>query len=910
MSEPAWVVPFAAIDRDALAQVGGKAANLAALAREGFPVPPGCVVTTAAFRRCLANADAASQAALARHFAALAELRPDVPLDVLAERGAAMRAELVALTIPSEVELAIVAAWQQLGEAHAYAVRSSATAEDLPGASFAGQQDTFLEVRGRARLLECVRACWASLFSDRAILYRARQGFDHRAVELAVVIQRMVRPDAAGIAFTAHPVDGRRHVLTIDAGFGLGEALVSGLVDADLYEVDKRGQQILRKQIADKKLAIVPREGGGTQTIELDAARRSAQVLPDAEILALAELATRIEASFGSPQDIEWCVAAGERYVVQARPITTLYPLTERDASGRADPADLRVYVSLGHVQVMTDVLSPFSHGIWKRFLPLARDARGCTRVLQAAGGRLFIDPSDLLRLPRLGRLPPKLMSLIDPRTAGAMASVAERPAFRSAPRQVGRLPILVGMLRFASRVVPRVVWRLTFARTRDTAASTRAMMDAQLAAATTRIAAGASPFARVRLGLVELSGVFERMFFPIVPSIMTAGIAGVLLRKLAGGRIASDDLDAMKRGLAGNVTTQMDLELGDLADLARESIELVAWLRTHEHPRLDALEPLPFAARFVAGLRHFLAEYGMRGGSEIDIARARWADDPGVLLQVVRGNLAREQAGAHRRHHERMTIEGEAAAVRAVAAVRPWLRPLARRLVRVHRDLAALREHPKFQLVRLLALIRAAVLEHARELVAAGRLEQVDDVWLLDIDELLELGEGGSLDAKARVAARRGAWALYAKLSPPRVMTSEGEIVGGEARREGLPDGALVGTPASAGIVEGIVRVVLDPTRETLHAGEILVAPFTDPGWTPLFINAIGLVMEVGGLMTHGSVVAREYGIPAVVSVDGATTKLRTGMRVRIDGAAGLVEILAEPDAATRAQGTTQMPT
>jgi phosphoenolpyruvate synthase/pyruvate phosphate dikinase len=877
------VLPFAAIDREAVAIVGGKAANLGALAQAGFPVPPGCCVTTEVFRRFMVSPD------LDGWFDRLAVLTPD-DLPGVREVGEAMRSHLISLPIPAEVEQAIVGAWRELGEAHAYAVRSSATAEDLPGASFAGQQDTYLAVVGREALLDRVRACWASLFTDRAILYRARQGFDHRKVELAVVIQRMVRPQTSGISFTAHPIDGRRHVVVIDAGFGLGEALVSGLVNADLYEVDERDATILTKTIADKRIAIVPRPEGGTERVELDEARRHAQVLDDASILALAQLGKRIEASFGAPQDIEWCIAEGEIHIVQSRPITTLYPLPDQPT----DP-HLRVYFSFGHVQVMTDVIAPFAHGIVKRFSPIDRDPQGRSRIMHSAGGRLFIDFSDLLRLPGPAKLVPKLLALMDPRTSNAVRQVIDRPEFRASPRRVGRLRVLHGASWLARRIIPRVLWRVWFVRTTDIAERTRARMDVQLGQAQARSNAASDPGTRLRESIGGISRVFVDMFFPIVPSIIAGGLAGALLRRLTRGRVSTDDLAALQRGLRGNVTTQMDLRIGDLADLARESNELVAWLRAQEQPTLAGLAEQRDAGPLLAALERFLAEYGMRGGSEIDVSRPRWRDDPSPLLQVLRGNVAREQAGAHREHHERMTREGEAAAERVVASARVWSRPLVRRLVRAHRDLSALREHPKFQLVRMFALVRAATLAYAAELVAAGRLEQVEDIWWLDVDEVLAVIEGDERELAPIVRERRIAWAHFAQLAPPRVMTSEGEIVSGEQVRGDLPAGALHGTAASAGIVEGVVRVVLDPHRDVLHAGEILVAPFTDPGWTPLFINAAGLIMEVGGLMTHGSVVAREYGIPAVVSVDGATKRLKTGQRVRLDGTAGVIEVLSD---------------
>jgi rifampicin phosphotransferase len=345
-----------------------------------------------------------------------------------------------------------------------------------------------------------------------------------------------------------------------------------------------------------------------------------------------------------------------------------------------------------------------------------------------------------------------------------------------------------------------------------------------------------------------------------------------------------------------GNVTTQMDLELGDLADLAREQPGLVEALRSTATPTLAQLRGIEGAGPFVAGLERFLAEYGMRGAAEIDVSRPRWNDDPSLLLQVLRGNLSRERPGSHREQHETMIRQGDAALERVIAAAPVLRRPFVRRFATAHRNLVALREHPKFQLIRYFGLLHRAALAYGAQLVERGELDAATDIWMLQVEEVLARLDGSRVDLRERVAARRVEWDHYCRLSPPRVITSEGEIVHAPLEGDAAPAGALIGTGVSAGVVEGIARVVRDPSTAVLHAGEILVAPFTDPGWTPLFINAAGLVMEVGGMMTHGSVVAREYGIPAVVSVDGATTAIRTGQRILVDGTRGFVTIQSEP--------------
>jgi phosphohistidine swiveling domain-containing protein len=893
-----FVIRLTDIDDATIARVGGKAANLARLLRMGFPVPPGMVVTTEAFRAFMVSPE------LADLLAQLDVLNVDDSA-ALRELGHELRSHLLGLPIPPAVEQAVVEAWAELGEQHAYAVRSSATAEDLPSASFAGQQDTYLNVIGRAALLDRVRSCWASLFTDRAISYRVHNVFDHRKVMLAVVVQRMVEPDSAGVMFTAEPVDGRRHVISIDAGFGLGEALVSGLINPDLYRVDKREWVILDRKIADKRLAILPipaSEGGGTRQVELDADKRVAPVLSDVQILALARLGAKIEAAFGEPQDIEWCFEGDDLLLTQARPITTLFPIPRGPNPVSSPDPGLHVYISFGHAQVMTDPIAPFGQGVLQRFFPFGRDrSTGATNLLCSAGGRLFVDPTNLLRIPTFARRVPMVLNLVDARTSAALAQVVARPAFTSAKRQVSRASMIAGILGIAHHVVPRIVWRLVFARTDLHVQRMRAWLDAQYAGHLARWESLPDDAARLRFSIENVGRVFLEIFLRVVPSIMAAGVAGALLRKLVGARADPDDLEALRRGVRGNVTTQMDLELGDLADLARPHPGLVEALRSTAAPTLAQLEGIEGSAALLAGLERFLAEYGMRGAGEIDVTRPRWRDDPALLLQVLRGNLSRERPGSHREQHESMIRQGDAALERVIAAAPVLRRGLARRCASVHRNLVAMREHPKFQIIRYFGLLHRAALGYGAQLVEQGELDAVTDIWMLEVGEVLARIDGKHDkqdkhdergDLRERVAARKLEWGHYARLSVPRVITSEGEIVQAQLAGEAAPAGALIGTGVSAGVVEGIARVVRDPSTAVLHAGEILVAPFTDPGWTPLFINAAGLVMEAGGMMTHGSVVAREYGIPAVVSVDGATTAIRTGQRILVDGTRGFVTI------------------
>lgn len=885
---PPLILKFAEIGPEDLGRVGGKGLNLGALAGAGFNVPPGFCVTTDGFRQFVACCP--EMPAL---YDKLDALDPD---DVAGARqlGEQVRKTLEAVPLPAELAAAVAAAWQELGEGSAYAVRSSATAEDLPGASFAGQQDTYLNVRGEEAILASVRRCMGSLFTDRAILYRAKGRFGHRGVALSVVVQRMVRSEAAGILFTADPVSGHRGTLSIDAGFGLGEALVSGLVTADLYRVDKKSGTVREVRVGDKALAIRPLPGGGTEQIELPPEERKKRVLSDAEVGALTDLGKRIEAHYhGVPQDIEWCLEAGRLYVVQARPITSLYPLVEP----RPGDGAVHVYFSFSHAQNMTDPITPMGMDMLQTLLPFGRqridEAPREYTTLVSAGSRLYVDVTPVLRSRPLRGVVHGILSAVYPDIAEGIESLADRPEVRAAD---GISPGALRVLGWLARtLLPQVARRLLLDRPEAFAQVANALSESVSAGFARRVAGAPAGAARLREVQRGLAALFQQVVQ--VPPALGAGLLALkLLRARFQGTEQAADVELLQRGLVGNVTTEMDLQVGDLADLVRPHPELIAALRRGglDAAGLAALRGLPGGAAFLDALGRFLDKFGMRCQGEIDIGRPRWQDSPGLLLSSILGSLAHPEPGSHRAHFARLQAEALAAEGRLVDATHgPLAKRRVRRLSRVMRHGLGLREHPKYLLIRCLGTARDALLTVAADLFAQGRLAAVDDVWFLRLGELIALAENPSAaHVRPLIAQRRQELERSRHLKPPLVMTSEGEAVL-PSRPKDLPEGALAGLGASAGIVEGVARVILDPSTDVLHAGEILVAPYTDPGWTPLFVHAAGLVCDVGGMMTHGSVVAREYGIPAVVGTGDGTTRIRTGQRVRVDGARGIVQIL-----------------
>ncbi len=885
-----FILPFSHISEADVARVGGKGASLGAMASAGFPVPPGFCVTTEAFSGFVSGC-----AGLEALLEPLDALEPE-DTEGAREFSQRVREYLVSQPFPEEIARPLLDAWRALGTEHGYAVRSSATLEDLPDASFAGQQDTYLNVRGERELLERVRACWASLFTERAVLYRRRHGYTSSVARLSVVVQRMVHPEVSGILFTADPVTGDRTVCSVDASYGLGEALVSGLVNADLYRVSKRTGEHLEVRVGDKAHAIYSLPGGGTEKREVSEALRCVRALSDTWLARLVELGRQVEARRGSPQDVEWGIADGELFLLQARPITSLFPLPEP----RPRDTALHVYLSFSHLQVNTAPLPPLSLSLMPLLFALGKRTREEPSLLMVhAAGRAYVDLTPAMHHPFLARLFPRMLAgLVDPTLADRVRAVLARPEFHEGRGQV--VASWGGVLSFVGPVLSGVASRLLLQEPVRARGDYERAMEAWAREYEGRLAAASPGLERLRVARQELCGFFPDVLLPLSLPILGAGmLSWRLLGGLMRGRVDARVVESLGRGLEGNVTTDMDLELGDIADLVREHPALEERLRRGEVAALAEACSRPGAERLDAAWRRFLSRYGSRCPGELDIALPRWEEDPSSLLNSLAGMLRAPRPGLHRDRHAAAVREAEQAATVVLEAagrgIGGWLRHrLARALIARVRAYLALREHHKFFVVRLLMHLRRAVLEGAEVMVSRGLLASAGDVWLLELDELIAaLADPAHGSLRERVERRRAEQARYAELSPPPVLTSDGEVPRAPVSTEALPPGVLAGVPVSSGMVEGVARVVRDPSSEVLHPGEILVTTFTDPGWTPLFLHAAGLVMEVGGLMTHGSVVAREYGIPAVVGVEGAVGRIQTGQRLRVDGERGFVTLL-----------------
>ena len=885
-NERPLVLTFSEIHAGDLLLVGGKGANLGEMSHAGFPVPPGYCVTTHAFQHFIAGC--AEGESLYKRL----ETLTDKEVESVRRVGQYVRQTLMGVAIPVEVRDAVKQAWQEQGADRAYAVRSSATAEDLPEASFAGQQDTYLNIIGETALLDAIRRCWVSLFTDRAILYRIQNNFPHRQVQLSVVVQQMIMAETSGILFTADPVTGHRHTLTIDASFGLGEALVGGLVTPDTYRVDKRANAILDRQIADKKLAIFADEHGGTRQELLSAGQREQTVLTDDQVLDLAEMGSKIEAHYNHPQDIEWAIANGQTFLLQTRPITSLYPIDGL----RSPDGSLHIYMSMGHQQSMLDAMAPLSLSALQVVVPIGHEENQFENLyIRTSGGRIFADLTLPLRHPVLRRMMFGLLSQLDALAPEAARQLIRRSEFQHSQRLRLNLAFYKGVLNIVRRVL-RALWKRDL---NGFVEETNALMDDYISAVANSLEAYPQ-------GKVQLEAVLDIMpeFFPFflnwVPET-AAGIAATrILPRLARKYLTADELEALTLGIPGNVVNEMNLAIGDLADLARRSPQLT---ESFKHLGTDGKQWLEQAAQlegsppFMVAWGDFLSRYGSRGPSEIDIAKPRWYEEPLPVLRVI-AEFLNGEGGRHRAHNQSLVTGREASIqiLRTKAGTgflgKARLRVI-NRLYHVMSETGGMREHHKFMMIRLLAVIKELIKSNASQLVAVKKLEQPDDIWFLTWVELLTQYDDPDTDWNRVVDQRRAALERHQRRTPPMIISSDGEGPVVHYQADDAPAGALLGNPVSPGVVEGTVHIIRDPQLETLAHGEILVAEFTDPGWTPLFINASGLILEVGGALTHGAVVAREYGIPAIVGVRDATKTLQTGQQVRVDGNRGVIEIL-----------------
>ncbi len=868
-----YVLSIQYTDKTKLKIVGGKGANLGELSKiGGIRVPDGFCISTDAFKRVI------------REIPVIKKLLDELSFlnaedrDKIGKLSSEIRGVIEETIIPEDIIEDIIQFLSQYGEKTPYAVRSSATSEDLPNASFAGQQDTYLNIIGIKSVLKHISKCWASLFTERAVIYRIQNGYDHRKVQLSVIVQKMVFPQVAGILFTADPVSSNRKVLSIDASFGLGEALVSGLVNADNYKV--HNSKIIDKKITTKKLSIYALKEGGTKKQEIEPDLQNRQVLTDEQILQLESIGRKIEDHFGCPQDIEWCFADDSFYIVQSRPITTLYPIPEANDTG------YHVYISVGHQQMMTDAMKPLGLSFWQL------TAAG---QMFKAGGRAFVEVAQMLASPDMREILLNNMGQHDPLIKDALMTIIERGDFKKPlpddqkeqasgkgnkamssadiQAQAGNDPLIVSSLIEKSRVSIETL-KLNI-----------------------QTKSGADLFDFIQEDTLQFK---QSLFNPQSMGVIMAVAAAITwlnenMKEWLGDK---NPADTLSQSVPNNITSEMGLALLDVADVIRPYTEVIEYLKaTKDDNFLNELDKFKGGQETKAAILSYLDKYGMRCSGEIDITKPRWIEKPNTLIPLILSNIKNfEPDAAHKKfeqgRQEALTKEKELLERLQLLPEGKQKAQETKQMIDLLRNLAGYREYPKYSIVSRYYVYKQALLKEAEKLVQANIINKKEDIYYLTFEELHEAVRTNKVDYEL-INKRKEEFKLYEKLTPPRVLTSDGEIVVGKYKRENLPNEAIVGLPVSSGVVEGRARVILDMKNADLEEGDILVTAFTDPSWTPLFVSIKGLVTEVGGMMTHGAVIAREYGLPAVIGVENATRLIKDGERIRVNGTEGYVEIL-----------------
>jgi pyruvate,water dikinase len=809
---------------------GGKAANLGELLRAGFPVPPGFVITTTAYDVVVSGNDLQQDIDNAMNFGT-----------------AAVRAGFEQATIPAHMERAILEAYRRMGNGPV-AVRSSATAEDLPEAAFAGQQETFLEVSGERALLDAVRRCWASLWSDRAVSYREQHGLARIPLKLAIIVQRMVAADVAGVMFTANPITGVRDETIVEASAGLGEALVGGLVTPDHFVLRNRRHrwQIVERQQGRREVEVRSRAGGGVAQVA--GAAVSGPVLPDAVLLQLARMGASIARHFARPQDIEWAWADGKLFILQSRPITALPQPPARPARFQpqrfaGDYLQVRPYPL-----DMTTWVAAVSNAL-PRMLPVGS--------LIPSFARMWIENDGVVE--RLGDVPPIRPTpelLLAPARIIALARRFDPAHWREDPILAA---VLSRIRELESRDLQALSWNELLATAREAMAMPLAIMELRRR----YFPRGALALAAFWIILRILH--LEDRFAPL--------LSGVDNRTLEANR-ALEALAAEIRGDPGLATLFATQDAAHLLSALRQET-------THR----------AFRELFTA----FLDTYGHREtGSPLLVSQPTWKDSPQTVLGILQG-MARAEPTPQNAPSAWMTARDELLAHPALR----WLplREIVSGLVTEARRVSALREDTHYAMTLPMPILRRTLLELGRRLAEVGILGSAEDVFHLRFDELENIGgvwpPPADIAEELHQAARRRA---DRRLELERAGTPLMDL---PALSRPQPGGDILvaGTPGSPGVAEGPVRVVRAAAAfGSLRPGEVLVAPYTNPSWTPLFRRAAAVVVDTGAAMSHAAIVAREYGVPAVMGTGDGTHRLNDGQWVRVDGSRGQVFAISAP--------------
>jgi rifampicin phosphotransferase len=831
-----------------LSEIGGKGRSLARLASAGLPVPNGFHITTAAYDDFIAENDLENQ--LQAQLATLSK-----PADEATDQVASVIAALITShEIPPTIAADIERAYQQFGSSPV-AVRSSATAEDLPDASFAGQQETFLNISGIDQLLQAVRHCWASLWTARAISYRAQHQIQSDKIGLAIVVQELIDADASGIVFTADPVTGDDSVIEINAAWGLGEAVVGGQVTPDTITVERSSGRIMRTLI-NTKMIMTQLTDGGTAAQPVPGDRQDAPALTVPQAQRLVDLAIRVEDLFKDPIDIEWCRRGDQLFILQARPITTAVHPDPWNDSRSGD----FLWTNTNVGEAIPDVMTPATWSMVQVFLTDAMATASIPPYVGYGriGGRIYLNVSVMMTLSAAVGVSEKRYRSLSEEVFGRLPDDLEIPPVKARRRDMIRavLPMALHVLREARRDVKVLDAYL---------AKHPALCDHRRA----EIATITRPSELADLWTTVLNPEFHRVSWMLSAATRSSGASFITTRKRLQDLVGDAAANALTAGLGA--------QAGQLASLGL----------------LDGLEHL---AAGEIDRDTFNRRYGHRGPHEFEISLQR----PGEDADWIDKQLA-ERADSEASYRDLLRAQEQKRndAWAELEQRHPVHAKILHHQLRVWAKISRDRERARSEVIRYFWVLRAYALR-AGELTGMG-----DDIFFLDKAEIARVLHGETISPRM-IKQRRVAYQSYSAL-PPYPALIRGTFnpyvwAADPNRRSDLfiegrvneADVAVRGFPGSAGVVEAPVRVISDAADgAALQPGEVLVTTITNVGWTPLFPRAAAVVTDVGAPLSHAAIVARELGIPAVVGCGNATMRLRTGDRVRVDGTGGTVEVL-----------------
>lgn len=892
------VVHFPGARTAQLSKVGGKGQSLIRMTQVGLPVPPGFILTTEFFLPWIdrIKGSGAWKAFLKVHDAAMEEAckvlkQEALTLEFSREQEEELESALRSMTRKDSDNGGSDNGGSDSGN-QLYAVRSSSPEEDLEGYSFAGGYETILGAR-EAELKEAVRRAFASCLDYRVQFYKLAHDFDITEPRIAVIVQEQIASEVSGVVFSLNPLTNCYDEAVFNANFGLGESVVSGMCTPDTIVVDKPSMRVIHRVAGGKEARVVLREGGGTENVSSDrissdkVAGGSGEIsLSDGLALSLTRYVKTLEDVFRKPVDVEWAVAGDQEYILQARPITSYVPIDRSMLTPPGAPRRLYLDVTLS-VQALEKPISPMAVSLISRMassgsrkvygFDMTRD--NIMQLLVTSGGRLYMVLSEFLALLGKERMA-AFFSIVDPITARSIRELDTSRYQGLRPRQ---LLVPAMFLTRAPFLLPGVVQARAFPDRAHAGAQTglkRFMKQVQVLRQS-----------RARLEVVERK-LFEALFDFLEHHSMPCFLASrwaVGRMKMAAAGASDEELRRLEMALPNNVTTEMGLDLYRLSQELDETLEI----DENEDIQDQTLPP-----EFIEKWKGFLDKYGHRGPAELDIAVPRYRDDPSMLFEQVRvlSESASEKNNPLKRFEESRRLREETfEQICRRLENDPRRKRRFQALYHVWVTLGGYRELHKYCLIYVFDAIRQRLLVEGERLVKKKRLERVEQIFDLTIDEIEKFGSRGRKDLVAMARANRAPCDRLARVGAlPAIIDSRGEIL-----RPPPPavaeDGTVLGAAISNGVVRGRIKVLNSPDEKPLEYGEILVARATDPGWTPLFVNAGGLILEVGGLLQHGALVAREYGLPCVGGVTGATTLWEDGTLVEVDGGTGVIRLLPD---------------